>query len=101
MAEITIYTRRVCAFCDRAKALMKSLGLQYREINVDNDHDLFLRLSKEQGGWRTVPMIFIGNYFLGGFDEMSSLHKRGELLPLVDATSDTSSPGPSHSSGKD
>jgi glutaredoxin 3 len=82
---ITIYTTRVCPFCDRAKALLKSLGLEYTEIGLESDPDLFRTLSAENNGWRTVPMIFVGKRFIGGFDDLSALHRKGEFLPLVQA----------------
>jgi glutaredoxin 3 len=40
-------------------------------------------LSEANGGWRTVPMIFIGDKFMGGFMDVKAVHDRGELLPLI------------------
>lgn len=83
---IRIYTTKICPFCDRAKALMRSLNLEYQEISLEDDTTLFRKLSQENGGWRTVPMIFVGEKFVGGFDDIAAMHKRGELLPLVQAS---------------
>jgi glutaredoxin 3 len=92
MATITLYTRRVCAYCDRAKALMQSLKLDFNEISLEGDFELFQKLSRENGGWRTVPMIFVGKQFIGGFDDLAALHKKGALLPMVLASQDDQPP---------
>ena len=83
MKEIRIYTTAVCPFCDQAKSLFKQLGLEFTEIRIDQDPELFKRLSDENKGWRTVPMIFVGEEFLGGYTDVYEKHKKGDLLPLV------------------
>lgn len=83
MAEVKIYTTTVCPYCNAAKNLFKSLNVEYQEINLDNDPDLRVKLSMENNGWRTVPMIFIDGKFIGGFDDTNKLHKEGSLLKLL------------------
>jgi len=83
MKLVKIYTTTVCPYCDAAKRLFKSLGVPFEEISLEGRHEERSRLSQENGGWRTVPMIFVGDRFIGGFDDAKKLHSRGELLPLV------------------
>lgn len=83
MAHVTIYTSQHCPFCFAAKQLLSSLGAELEEIPLDRDDELRQRLSRENGGWRTVPMIFIGQRFVGGFDDVQKLHGSGELEPLL------------------
>ena len=83
MNTVKIYSTSVCPYCDAAKRLLKSLGVAYDDINLEGQHDVRQRLSEANGGWRTVPMIFVGDKFIGGFDDMRNLHARGELLPLI------------------
>jgi glutaredoxin 3 len=45
-----------------------------------------MRLAEENEGWRTVPMIFIGDRMIGGFSEAKSLQQEGKLLELVNET---------------
>ena len=85
MADVKIYTTRVCPYCTSAKILFKTLGVSYQEIGLDADPELRTRLSAENKGWRTVPMIFVGDKFLGGFDDVNALHREGKLMPLVQA----------------
>lgn len=83
MQEIKLYVTTFCGFCVQAKRLLKQLNLDYTEINLDDDPELRMKLSQENGGWRTVPMIFIGEEFIGGFQELAALHSQGELLKKV------------------
>ncbi|KAB8033423.1 glutaredoxin [Fluviispira multicolorata] len=83
MPVVKIYTTTVCPYCNAAKNLFKSLGVTYEEINLDNDPDLRTKLSIDNNGWRTVPMIFIGDKFIGGFDDANKLYKNGELSKLL------------------
>ncbi len=81
--RVKIYTTAVCPYCDAAKRFFKGLGIPYEEVSLEGRHEERQRLSEAHGGWRTVPMIFIGDRFIGGFTDMKALHDRGELLDLV------------------
>lgn len=80
---ISVYTTTVCPYCVAAKRLFSSLSLPFEEINLDDKPELRAKLSAENNGWRTVPMIFIRDKFMGGFDDVNALHQAGKLLPLV------------------
>ena len=81
--KVTIYTINVCPYCEAVKNLFKNLGVDYKEISLENDPTLRAKLSKENNGWRTAPMVFIGDKFIGGFDDTNKLHKNGELAKLL------------------
>jgi glutaredoxin 3 len=83
MTQVTIYSSTACPFCHAAKRLMDSLGVAYDEVVLDAEPELRKRLSDNHQGYRTVPMIFAGSEFLGGFQEVMALHGRGELLPRL------------------
>lgn len=83
MTGVTIYSTTVCPFCIAAKKLLSKLEIEFSEIQLDRDPELRMRLAEENGGWRTVPMIFIGDRFIGGFIEVTDLHQEGKLLPMV------------------
>ena len=69
MKNIKIYTTSYCPFCVAAKDFLKSKGMEFEEIDVENDPDLREKLSQELD-YRTVPMIFIDGEFIGGFSEL-------------------------------
>jgi glutaredoxin 3 len=83
MNQVTIYSSSVCPFCHAAKRLFDSQGVAYEEVVLDDKPELRHRLSDENRGFRTVPMIFVGGEFLGGYQDVMALHKKGQLLPKL------------------
>lgn len=61
---ITVYTKDSCPFCDRAKALLESKGVEYKTINVGQDPDAREFLVDQ--GLRSVPQIFNDGVLLPG-----------------------------------
>ena len=68
----------ICPYCIRAKALLKSRGIQYEEIDVTGDPSARAWLVQATGR-RTVPQIFIDDEPIGGFDDLRALDVSGEL----------------------
>ena len=83
-AQVTIYTTSWCPFCHQAKRLLNAKQTGFTEIDVDDRPDLrsFLRSAS---GQRTVPQVFINGESVGGYSELSSLDRRGELDRLLAA----------------
>lgn len=79
MKQITIYTTKICPYCVQAKALLKRLGLPYTDISLEDKPELRKKLSDENNGYRTVPMIFIDNKFIGGYMELEALARANKL----------------------
>ncbi len=84
MQEITIYTTTTCPYCVSAKRLLTQYGFAFKEVDLTTNPELRQKLSAENNGYRTVPMIFIGKDFVGGFSELSALDKAGKLVPKVE-----------------
>ena len=82
MADITVYSTTWCAYCDRAKALLKARGLRYSEINLDDD-PAFRGKLLDLTGKMTVPQIFIGERHVGGSDELHALDAAGTLDEML------------------
>lgn len=78
MSRITLYTTRWCGYCIRAKALLDGKGLEYEEINLDDDPAFRRTLQELTGGW-TVPQILIDGTPIGGYTELWRLDKSGQL----------------------
>ncbi|SKB77690.1 glutaredoxin 3 [Sphingopyxis flava] len=83
MAMIEVYTKFLCPYCTRAKALLEKKGADYREIDVSMDRAGFDAMVERAGGRRTVPQIFIEGRHIGGSDDLAALDARGELDPLL------------------
>lgn len=83
MAKIKIYTTDYCPFCRKAKELFKSLNVEFEEIDITpNEDEMFRKLSAETGS-HTVPQIFIDDKFVGGCDEVHTLHNSGKLEQML------------------
>ena len=78
MADVVIYTTRVCPYCVRAKQLLTRKNVVYKEIDLSTDSEqrqAFIARTR----MRTVPQIFINDEFIGGCDELYALERKGEL----------------------
>ena len=72
---VKVYSINECPWCKKVKADLDQKGVDYQEINVEEDEQGFqamLNLSKQ----RNVPVIEINNDFVVGFDR----EKIDELL---------------------
>ena len=83
MAKVEIYTTSYCPFCTRAKALLRSKGVAFEEIDVGGDPELREKMIGLAGGRRTVPEIFINGQIIGGYDELRALEYKGELDAIL------------------
>ena len=78
-----IYTKRWCLYCVAARRLLRRLGVSVQEIPVDRDPALRARVAASVGGWPTVPLVFVGDTFVGGYRELRAAHRIGALEPLL------------------
>jgi len=65
-----------------AKRLLDKKGLNYTEINVDGDAGLREDMMRKTQR-RTVPQIYIGDFHVGGFDELHALDQQKKLDGLL------------------
>jgi glutaredoxin 3 len=65
-----------------AKRLLDSKNVTYTEINVDEQagmrEEMMTRTRR-----RTVPQIYIGDFHVGGFDDLNALNQAGKLNVLL------------------
>lgn len=68
-ARVTMYSTRFCPYCQRARALLGSKGVEFEDIAVDADparrQEMITRSRRV-----TVPQIWIGDEHIGGCDEL-------------------------------
>ena len=82
MARVEMYTTAWCGYCVRAKALLQSKGIEFEEINLDDDPQFRQKLLERTGGW-TVPQILIDGEPIGGYTELWQLDRGGELARIA------------------
>lgn len=82
MAEVKIYTKKVCPYCVAAKNLFQKKNVPFQEYDVEKHEGLYEKL-KSETGMRTVPQIFIDGKLIGGYTELSQLDNQGQLDVLL------------------
>ena len=85
MAAVKMYSTGVCPFCQMAERLLVAKGVHnIDKIRVDIDsakrHEMM-----ERTGRRTVPQIYIGATYVGGYEELAALDQAGKLDELLRA----------------
>jgi glutaredoxin len=60
---ITMYTATWCPDCWRAKSFLKERGVDYREINIEDDPDAEDMVLKVNNGRCKVPTLEVGGRY--------------------------------------
>jgi len=63
MEVVTVYSTTWCPDCRRAKAFLKERGLEFREVNIENDPGAEQLVLKVNNGKRKVPTLEVGGRF--------------------------------------
>ncbi|WP_339490279.1 glutaredoxin 3 [Pseudomonas sp. EL_65y_Pfl2_R95] len=84
MSHVTLYTTQHCPYCLNAKSLLARKGASTTEIDVASSPQRLAEMLHKSKR-RSVPQIFIGDRHIGGFDELASLERKGELDALLRA----------------
>jgi glutaredoxin 3 len=79
-----MYSKSWCSYCQRARSLLRAKGMQYEEIDIDEQPDRRTEMI-ERSGRSTVPQIFIDDRHVGGSDDLYALDAAGGLDPLLRA----------------
>jgi glutaredoxin 3 len=66
------------------KLLQKKGVTEINKIRIDLEEGRKAEMM-ERTGRRTVPQIYIGDFHVGGFDDLSALDVEGKLDPLLAA----------------
>jgi glutaredoxin 3 len=83
MARISMYCTAYCPYCVAAERLLTTKGVPLIEkIRVDLEPDRRAEMMQRTGR-RTVPQIYIGDFHVGGFDDLAALDHAGRLDPIL------------------
>ena len=69
MGGVLIYTTKTCPYCQMAKELLKQRGIEYTEKIIEFCSEELMELVQKTKQ-RTVPQIFFGEEFIGGYDDL-------------------------------
>ena len=82
--KILMYATAVCPYCVRAEGLLRRKGVtEIEKVRIDTDPIRRDEMMERTGGLRTVPQIYIGDYHVGGCDDLFALDHEGKLEPLL------------------
>lgn len=77
--EVTIYTANACIYCLKAKNYLEKKNIKYEEKNVQLDSNAREELLSM--GYRTVPVILLGEEEVVGFDKQKIDKILGSIAP--------------------
>ncbi|SDI18343.1 glutaredoxin 3 [Propionivibrio dicarboxylicus] len=81
--HVLMYSTAVCPYCIRAEQLLRARGVtEIEKVRIDLDPARLDEMIAKTAR-RTVPQIFIGEFHVGGCDDLVALDKAGKLLPLL------------------
>lgn len=78
LVDIVIYTTAFCPFCYRAKSLLDSKGVVYKEIDVTMNATKRREMSQLAGS-TSVPQVFVDGEHIGDCDGIHMLEHKGIL----------------------
>ena len=65
-----VWSKDQCPYCDQAKALLKSRGIEFEERNIMRGTWTREQLLEAVPTARTLPQIFLDQEHVGGFTEL-------------------------------
>lgn len=75
--KAVVWSKRDCAFCEQAKALLKSKGVEFEERRI-GDGWMKEELLEAVPTARSVPQIFVDDQHIGGFTELKNYLEKAE-----------------------
>lgn len=82
MKTVQVYTMEQCPYCEAAKKLLQTRGIEFEEIRLSEDDDAAWKALYRRTGLKTVPQIFAGEKLIGGFTELVKQDKKDGLAFL-------------------
>ena len=70
-----VWSNEGCTYCERAKQLLASKGIEYEERNLATGNWSVQQLQEAVPGARTVPQIFVDDKYVGGYTQLVDLLK--------------------------
>jgi glutaredoxin len=74
-----VWSKYNCPYCEQAKALLKSKGIEYTEKKIGDGYTKEDLLESVPTA-RSVPQIFLDEKLIGGFTELKQYLTNNEVL---------------------
>ena len=75
---------RLCPYCRMAERLLEQKGIQAEKVMVDEDLVRWGEMAR-RAGRTSVPQIFIGETYVGGYAELAVLERTGQLDAMLNS----------------
>lgn len=66
--SVTVFSRNGCAYCAKAKGLLRDAGIEFEELVLNRDYSD--RTLRAVSGATTFPQVFVSGEHIGGADEL-------------------------------
>ena len=73
MKEVVVYSKNMCGYCTQAKSWLKTKGIEYKEINIEEQPEAREFVISE--GHRTMPQIYVDGKRIGGYQQLIQLNE--------------------------
>lgn len=70
--EVVVYGKPNCPFCDKAKNILDSKGIEYNYVDISEDVGAY-NFIKIEKGFETVPQIFVNGEYHGESDSANTV----------------------------
>ena len=82
---VMVFSKDYCPFCKQAKMFLKREGINFKAVEMDliPEGRLMHEHLKRIAMHSTVPVIYINQKKIGGFDDLMNFHKSGRLNQVV------------------
>ena len=75
--KAVVWSKPACAYCTKAKSLLKNKGKAYEEKNIAEGHNIQDLLEMVPNA-RTMPQIWLDEQHIGGYYELEAKLKEKE-----------------------
>lgn len=82
MPEVVLYTTESCGYCLRARSLLQSRGVVFREQFVPRSDESQWDELYKKSGLKTIPQIWLGDKLIGGYTDLVALDITDGLASL-------------------
>jgi glutaredoxin 3 len=89
MAQVEMYSSRLCPYCIAARRLLKKKGIIFQLITIWRVLGIklptanFTQMKRRSGGQTTVPQIFVDGAYLGDEEALFALEREGKLEAVL------------------
>jgi len=83
LKKVIVFSGHFCGYCTLAKKLLEKKKIDFEEINIHDNPNKIEKMMKLSQGKKTVPQIFVGDTYIGGFEDLYNIDNKGILNKIL------------------